>query len=172
MSWTKSLTNIPKSLDIGKVEAYRTSKSAGNRNELRSHKFVAESYVQYTCRHNEASARHRLDLHGVQATSTVKMPKKTHPAFSLVPDDFDMVSEDRCYQWTSASSYILAEDATSKKALVTEELRILMFVSGVSGKVNTKELPAEFQGIGKLHKEHRDSAANRSERASSRRPIF
>lgn len=46
MSWTKSLTIIPKSLDIGKVEAYRTSKSAGNRNELRSHKFVAESYVQ------------------------------------------------------------------------------------------------------------------------------
>ncbi|KAH6945163.1 hypothetical protein HPB50_007462 [Hyalomma asiaticum] len=65
-----------------------------------------------------------------------------------------MVSEDRCYQWTSASSYILAEDATSKKALVTEELWILTFVNGVSGKVNTKELPAELQGIGKLHKEH------------------
>ncbi|KAH6920341.1 hypothetical protein HPB50_028670 [Hyalomma asiaticum] len=29
-----------------------------------------------------------------------------------------MVSEDRCYQWTSASGYILAEDATSKKVLV------------------------------------------------------
>lgn len=38
---------------------------------------------------------------------------------------------------------------------MTEELRILTFVNGVSGKVNTKELPAEFQGIGKLYKEHR-----------------
>ncbi|KAH6939750.1 hypothetical protein HPB50_021424 [Hyalomma asiaticum] len=73
MSWTKSLTIIPKSLDIGKVEAYRTSKSAGNRNELRSHKFVAESYFQCSTIETRADTTNFQVIFGGKLQNLVKI---------------------------------------------------------------------------------------------------
>ncbi|KAH6926641.1 hypothetical protein HPB50_020840 [Hyalomma asiaticum] len=82
MSWTKSLTIIPKSLDIGKVEAYRTSKSAGNRNELRSHKFVAESYVQCSTIETRADTTNYSTLVHVRA-KCFRSQKKTATPYTV-----------------------------------------------------------------------------------------
>ncbi|KAL1442856.1 hypothetical protein MTO96_030590 [Rhipicephalus appendiculatus] len=46
MSWSKSLAVIPETLTEEKVEAYSASRKLAKRNDERSHKFAAESYVQ------------------------------------------------------------------------------------------------------------------------------
>ncbi|KAL1486734.1 hypothetical protein MTO96_046841 [Rhipicephalus appendiculatus] len=46
MSWSKSLAVIPETLTEEKVEAYSASRKLAKRNNERSHKFAAESYVQ------------------------------------------------------------------------------------------------------------------------------